>query len=194
MSFNLNKLNMTCSTMYNSQNTNQVLGYMCSPKKSIEGFQDAGQQQAINNLNNALAPLYAQRTQMENQQKDFQRSGNQGGLQGVNSALQNLAEQITGLEKKLAELTGKPITTAPAPASMSGPAPGNNANSQKLAMFNSDPEVKGRMDNFNMQIDNMVNDFNSMIGNKVKQYDLTKTDVMMIDSKKHHLSISNILK
>jgi hypothetical protein len=184
--------------MYNSQNTNQVLGYMCSPKKSIEGFQDAGQQQAINNLNSALAPLYAQRTQMERAKSDLQNRNDQQGLQGVNSALQNLAEQIKALEKKLALVTGKPITTAPAPASMS--------NTQKLAMFNSDPQVKQMMDNLNREIanrkqnitqqitqynstiDTMVRDFNMMSENKAMQYGLLKTDVM-IDSKNHQLSI-----
>jgi septin family protein len=200
MSFNLDKLNMTCSTMYNSQNTNQVLGYMCSPKKSIEGFQNAGQQQAINSYNNALAPLYAQRTQMERAKSDFQNRNDQQGLQGVNSAMQNLAGQIQEIEKKLAEVSGNPITTAP--ASMSGPAPGNNANTQKLAMFNSDPQVKQMMDDFNRQIankqqqitqynnqiDQMVNDINRMIENKAMQFGLTKTDVM-IDSKKYKASI-----
>ena len=42
MSFNLKKLNMTCSPMYNSQNKSQMLGYLCSTnKKTIEGFQTA---------------------------------------------------------------------------------------------------------------------------------------------------------
>jgi len=185
---------MTCSTMYNSQNTNQVLGYMCSPKKSIEGFQNAGQQQQINDYNNALAPLYAQRTQMERAKSDFQNRNDQQGLQGVNSAMQNLAGQIKEIEKRLAEVSGNPITT--------GPAPGNNANTQKLAMFNSDPQVKQMMDDFNRQIankqqqitqynnqiDQMVNDINKMIENKAMQFGLTKTDVM-IDSKKYKASI-----
>jgi len=42
MSFNLDKLNMTCAPMYNAQNTNQVLGYMCNLKKNgKEGFQNS---------------------------------------------------------------------------------------------------------------------------------------------------------
>ena len=40
MSINLNNLKMTCSPMYNSQNTNQVLGYMCD-SNNTEGFQNS---------------------------------------------------------------------------------------------------------------------------------------------------------
>ena len=41
MSFNLENLNMSCSPMYNSQNSGQVLGYMCNSNKIVEGFQNA---------------------------------------------------------------------------------------------------------------------------------------------------------
>jgi hypothetical protein len=190
--------------MYNSQNTNQVLGYMCSPKKSIEGFQNAGQQQQINDYNNALAPLYAQRTQMERAKSDLQNRNDQQGLQNIKFPMEQLAAQIKEIEKRLAEVSGKPITTAP--ASMSGPAPANNDNTQKIAMFNSDPQVKQSMDNFNREIanrkkeitqqitqynstiDTMVREVNMMIENKTMQYGLPKTNVM-IDSKNYKLSI-----
>jgi hypothetical protein len=50
MSFNLDKLNMTCAPMYNSQNTNQVLGYMCDSRKNIkEGFESSANSYAYNN-------------------------------------------------------------------------------------------------------------------------------------------------
>jgi hypothetical protein len=162
--------------MYNSQNTNQVLGYMCSPKKSIEGFQNADPK-LINELNNRLAAMTAERTQMENQQKDFQRSGDQQNVQNINNYLQQFAIKITDVEKQLALATGKPITSAP--ASMSGPAPGNNANTQKLAMFNSDPQVKQMMDNLNREIANrkqnitqQITQYNSTIDTMVRDFNM----------------------
>jgi hypothetical protein len=36
MSINLQNLNMTCSPMYNTQNTDQVLGYICNKKERFE--------------------------------------------------------------------------------------------------------------------------------------------------------------
>jgi len=42
MSFNLKNLNITCSPMYNSQNTKQFLGYMCDNNKKLkERFQNS---------------------------------------------------------------------------------------------------------------------------------------------------------
>lgn len=39
MSFNINELNMICTPLYNSKNTNQAFAFMCYSKRNIEGFE-----------------------------------------------------------------------------------------------------------------------------------------------------------
>jgi hypothetical protein len=74
MSFNLDKLNMTCAPMYNAQNTNQVLGYMCNLKKNgKEGFQNTFLKlntpeftQAMNNLKAEIVQQQLSKMYLEN--------------------------------------------------------------------------------------------------------------------------------
>jgi hypothetical protein len=39
MSLNKKNISVSCSPMYNAQNPNQTLGYVCNRSKNIEGFQ-----------------------------------------------------------------------------------------------------------------------------------------------------------
>ena len=50
MSFNLDKLNMTCAPMYNAQSNNQIMGYICNSSKNIrEGFESSNGAQCFTN-------------------------------------------------------------------------------------------------------------------------------------------------
>jgi len=44
MSFNLKNLNMTCAPMYNAQNNNEIMGYMCN---SREGFESSSASKSL---------------------------------------------------------------------------------------------------------------------------------------------------